>query len=246
MKSISVAALLTLAILSAPACADQCSDYLSAAKAEMSPEKLTALLKVATKGEYETSDAFQSRMNALVPGGIVAVSISLPESAASYDADRARLVLKSPLSISDEIILDHDAMAYFEGVSIKDARKSGGEYVGQNAFGARARVSNESMQSIGIAWKTFPQKNFSPADTISIALAPQAGQAERKRLRLLMIGNVIAPYVVKDSDVSMATIDNPMNFQHDKKSLVVDPVCAAIYDPSARAVSLASWDAQAK
>lgn len=156
------------------------------------------------KDKFETTAQHTARVNAelqkplygAVSGaGTIAISVRVkPE----YDADKGRYIFSFPTDLLS---------SYKWALQLHSSSGSGGgSYIGQNAFGATARVTEETTNSVVLYSKRSAAKD-SPFVYFNIPPA-EAKKLDGHRLEMLYIGKIEAPYLERDVYRASATMSS--------------------------------------
>ena len=182
-----------------------------------------------TKGQFETTAAFQSRRETAAgfadfqSGGPLVFTTSVEQSGGlsySYDADGGVLNLivrpgQSVLSTSD--IYGQLTTLVLDNVSMKADL-----YRAQNAFGAHADVSKVGSTLYGVAFvlplpfvTMHPHQDALPF--ASIKMSPTQAAREIPKLRAALAMELVAPGVAMRSRRKSPTVDAPIDETTDEK-----------------------------
>lgn len=191
-----------------------------------------AALSSAPKGEYETSIQFVSRVKSrLGLGGNDTFStlIKIPAHTGKYDADAATLTIPGYNLVGDPDTVEDDHVSphrYLNGLTVSETQKSNGEYVGQNSFGAVARVTQSRLVKLDLLWSS--NIVFAPREGAKLSVAPSDAKRLRENLYLRFTGTLESPYFYSSWQFSPASVDEPVDLTVQTYGLAARPVCASL------------------
>jgi hypothetical protein len=216
-------------------------------------ESVIKALNIAPKGEFETDETFQRRSFPVSREYFFAAS---KEAAFKYDAEQQRYVLPYVYCMSNSTLAlrIHDQVklpvaAYF---SFGMTREADGSYVGQNSYGAKAKIDKVTITNTNFLLPiqaTHLEHRFPPYMDVSNYRngggATIAGQLEfpvpievAPQLKAhLVLGWVWSPStkvsnspVVTGTRYTTATVSSPTEGKHITRYIVVDTLWAIVYD----------------
>ena len=197
------------------------------------------------KDEFETTADYNERIkNALkeplfgrlTPLSTFAVSANMQELE-KYDADKRifnvqALVYDAPKKTdSNSVALDTSA---FE-------EKSLGIYKGENAFGAKRDIEKKERWIYRIVLKDAQRFNIKEGDVLdslpfiktlsfSMPMETDAARAAKPNLKLLIIFNLVAPYIEEKTDYLEPTVDFPTDVTAHKYYIHADVKSLWLYN----------------
>lgn len=171
--------------------------------------------KKFSQGEYETTQAWQTRLAKLkterLMGEVTMVSdyaFKLTNVETTYSADAEALTLTAQTAKSGFDSINNDSLLGFDSIQWWYNNKKAGAYVGSNAFGVKRRVQVETEQ---IYYLLFKPETLGKANTLTIHdVKPETAKVIRPQLRALLIGTPMEPYIGGDKEETDATIDDPV------------------------------------
>lgn len=143
-----------------------------------SPKTLLAEAKLEPKGEYETTEAYNTR-TATRPARLYAVRMLNPLDT-KYDADERLLTITLPTSL---ISVGFDRKSDYLAYPILTSIDESSTYVGTNAFGAIIEIEKTRTREFDIIART----DSSPQAAASMQLSLSADDAKRLRSRLAVL-----------------------------------------------------------
>jgi hypothetical protein len=194
------------------------------------------------KGEFESSAEYESRLQVFASQPILGKTAAGDEFAfvlglggesvrdadatvygkiqTSYDADAQMLTVTiplDPLSDQDGNFFDWASIWKRDGVPL-------GSYIGSNAFGVKAQVRrfNDLSTEILIANSDWLQSDCSknPGDvTCSVSLGSSIARSFAAHPRVLVIGELLPPFISSQEDTCEPTVDAPSEIHHHYKLL---------------------------
>lgn len=191
--------------------------------------------KLKGKGEFETTEAYNKRIDALMaepvlgqltPRSMLATVIGLTSggefSDLQYNADTQLLSVNKSLDKVPYGVDDLKAIDTRRVISTGlDFVKAGRTYVGQNAYGVKKRVVEKDeyicdliMVNPGELGFKKPEHDFLGNEqniSFDLTMDPATAQKVKSNLKLLVLFQVGAPYVGISKDYDSATIDNPVD-----------------------------------
>jgi|HubBroStandDraft_3_1064219.scaffolds.fasta_scaffold61447_4 hypothetical protein len=184
----------------------------------------------ATKGEYETTEAFRARARALATSAAFAFAIT-PE--VEYDAD-ARGFNISPYR--DQV----HAWSYAADVSdlssvlVKRIGAATGHYVGTNGFGATVRVERDKDSTLEVV---VEYHSLVEGSTVFLAIPPERAAQVRGKLRFLLVGRPrLAPgeetAAITSAEHVSPGIDHPYDIALSHRYLFAEELSIWVYDRS--------------
>ena len=138
-------------------------------------------------------------------------------------------------------------------IGLKEMEYEDGEYVGQNAFGATARVTKIQRERYSVYDQVLPSKKEWRTETmrtdsshgVSIqvpAVRLRANLENARALKMNMrVGVIIqpkAPYVATTERHWSATIDDPREVRAVTQIIIADLLCAVLTDENGRVVKM--------
>lgn len=172
--------------------------------------------KLMEKDEYETSEAWQTRVaklnskplvGSLTPHSIFAFRLIGAET--SYSADAQALTItasKVEPPVFDS--LNEHSLSNLESFLYWYDNISQGSVIGSNAFGVKRRVKVEKETSY---YLLFGSGRIGRANTLTLEeVKPEQAKSIRPLLQMLLICELIAPFTGGDKDETGATIDEPI------------------------------------
>jgi hypothetical protein len=167
------------------------------------------------KREYETSDAWASRVQKLKGQPLISSTTMLSQFAfqaydvdAFYDADTK--IISVTVSPGGAFHDEMNGVLSLSGNSMlgwKNTAQSG-SFVGSNAFGVKRRVRAETEQFYFMA---FQDTRIGLADTFNIEnVGGEQAKLIKPQIRVLVIGTLQEPYAGLSASQNKATLDDPV------------------------------------
>ena len=198
----------------------------------------TALLKNYAKyqkSEFETNEVFQDRLvkleTATVTGKLkyndtVAFPL-LTSFEASYDADSQTMTISVPLTsihdsdLSDAVTYDlppgkgaysyTSETVYGQAIEVFSTLSKTKKYTGSNAFGTKVKITGKLYDTFAVVVKGDNRLiTYGGSIKLNFQLPPEKARTAKATGNILLVGNLLHPYVGSGSYHSTATIDNPV------------------------------------
>lgn len=198
----------------------------------------TALAKNESKygkSEFETNDAFQARLlrldETILTGKLkysspVAFSL-LSGFDSSYDADSGAMTVSIPMtSIHDE---DLDSAVSYElppgvgaysyssetleghAIEVFTTLSQTKKFTGSNAFGVKVKITGKVYDTLAVALKNDNGlMKYGGKVTLNIPIPSEKAREAKLAGDVLIVGELLHPYVGKGFNHNSATIDNPV------------------------------------
>lgn len=184
--------------------------------AHESPKDLIAKLNSmgGAQGQYETNSEFSKRMAGL---GLSAVMSEVKDYQVDFDNVSGGLTFKqgmqdaqmSGFKISPALLADYKNSYY--SIMLPGVEYKTGEFVGQNAYGAKAVIDQVVIDRVYLVGPAIPKPSLGVVfvDLIAkINLTASEFKLQRDDLRLAIIFEPIPNYIQKDTTSGLATIAN--------------------------------------
>jgi hypothetical protein len=211
------------------------------------PRMLSALQGVGSKkGEFETTEQFQSRVGAVAADALarnnlsaddVAITVNIPDFAIEYNADSKILKVGSKYTglLSTSSIYNSSStekftyyINAFEGYNDKAI----GSYVGSNAFGVKKQIFKVKANSVGLIVPNLSSMGWPGGygdQTVTLTgVSPDAAMGAKSNLAVLFVGALQAPYVETGVDNDSPTIQKPLETSTLQRAVRMIPRCTAI------------------
>jgi hypothetical protein len=205
------------------------------------------------KGEYETTEQFNARVQAAIIDDLYAFKVESPglfESSFSYDADARALEVKVPISLANGLgdtgkPAGEKYVSFFaQTIPIKEESSTTHEYIGANAYGARVRVTERRIEDFQVIIGEEYHGGLSGSRSVgftdysmsfNIDMSPESAQVKKPALSLLLICRLKLfsgfPQVVYNAFSSTKpTISNPTSVVQSSKCINVDLSEIWVYD----------------
>lgn len=187
------------------------------------------------KNEFETNEAFGARVASIEAQPLVgklnykstiAVSL-LTRATAEYNADNEVMSVtirlgeifdeelkkgadydlppaKGTFSYSSETVDGHSIEVFTSLVKTK-------KYTGSNAFGVKAKITAKVYQTLALAVRNdYRLMRYGSSITLNIPMPADKAREAKYAGNILLIGELLHPYVGEGSNHSSATIDDPI------------------------------------
>ena len=211
---------------------NRCVSILTTAPQPSNIVKLLAKLQVMhlAKGEYETTAEYSARMAKLDLPHQITLTTPVLSREGQYDADAQRLSysaddLKDAMQFSGEI--DASRMKFIRAFDSYHSRDVG-KYVGQNAFGARVRVTAATRSHHYVS--AFDDNDIRDFGSISFDLQPTRAKALRPHLEWIAVGGIDPVSLRKEEHFYEATIDSPVQIAETDYLVTMKTECIGIRD----------------
>lgn len=216
-------------------------------------EVIRAFEKIAQqkRGEFETTSQFEERraklatrhlLGSLAPNSLMAFSLPGETNRKieySYDADGGKATVALPMREirangirrgKDSEYREDLINAFDHSTTLISSRS----YLAANAYGARAKVTDDSYNKFGIAFpltdlNVTRRGSASDRPSTTFAISPEKAKKELPHLRIALIVRPKSPYVVYDAVSTEATVANPEAASFYKLYLLTDFHGAVFY-----------------
>jgi hypothetical protein len=189
------------------------------------------------KREFETTDQYKTRIAVTKARPIIGslgihnrFAFVLEDVDAKYDADNHNLHLAIRADYSR--VRSQTAKPIAERnltITAMSSLTSQGEYIGQNAFGAKWRI----VRGTEVLWYLeCPGDALQQGATVDFDVALAQAPHYKRNLRFLMIGRLASPYANGSVETTTATIDKPTELTLDERSVYFKPEAWWLYDLS--------------
>lgn len=229
MKTAMIGVALSALLASGAAAEDACSAYVGqTVQVTTFDQAIANLPKIAPKGEYETTAAYEARKAAATGGSngklIISKSVNRPPEGSMdapyirYDADAGQLNI-STFAFSGDGFNIWSAV-YLAGLSdqvpvntgsnvmvvVSQVEKDVATYKGTNAFGTSATITSVARTSRiileggmeGFSRGMFPSAENQPWIVGSLKMSPEEAQRLKPSLRLAFVVQPKDPFLFKD------------------------------------------------
>ena len=234
---------------------DQCSSYVGQIVAPRSFDAVAASLsKIPTKGEFETTAAYEARKAAAIGANSnnhIITNTPEDRAAFAYDADSQKLRILDKAfgydigNIGMKFITSDSKIKYSTrnlDVTISETERPVGTYIGSNSFGAKARITKVDRVTKGIFDGEAPSRfsdfaaNYLFATTGQnkdvvgeLALSPSEAQALKPTLKLAFVVTPKDPFLIQGShSVGETTIADPVDITNRFSILIADIQCGLV------------------
>lgn len=192
--------------------------------------KLHTRKAVLKKGEFETTAQYEERAERESKFPLIGsmtrehlfAFMFVPDKA-DYDADRAIITI----GVDKTQVYDDtpwDPFSPRTALLWRESEKQIDSYVGSNAPGVKrpVRASHRTELYIGIPAKPSPE--------CACPLPTDKARLIKDRLRLLVIGRIVSPYVGEATEENEATISDPVQVLTNQYVLYLQPETFMVYD----------------
>jgi hypothetical protein len=182
------------------------------------------------KGEFETSSAFSSRMDAsanlplfgsVYPASLFAFAVHERDNSARYDAD-TQLMKVSIRYYSDQILKAGSTLV--PSVIVNQRTASQGRYEGSNAYGAKAQIDRIKLEvcALGIVnAERGPYRVGWKERTVTYRISAEKAQEMKGHVAIVYVGTLQPPYVQEFYDFLRPTLDHPVDKTYGGKLLLL-------------------------
>jgi hypothetical protein len=179
------------------------------------------------KSEFETNAAFEDRIASLASvnlvgntemADLIAIAVNPLALSMKYDAEDG----EATFGIEDFAIKTALVGDKLAPMIVTTQRKvSERSYLGSNAFGVRAKVSETRYAGCGVTASNVEPMYMRLYANVSAKIAPETAQRLKAHLGAVMIGKVVAPFLSRIDEHSAATIDFPLESTTEGEAIVV-------------------------
>lgn len=189
------------------------------------------------KNEFETNEAYQDRLVSLETAKLTGklkyndtVAFPLLTSfESSYDADSQTMSVSIPMasildsdlsnSISYELPPGKGQYSYSSetvyggAIEVYSTLTETKKFTGTNAFGRKVKITGKLYDTFSVAVRGDNNllKSYDNI-TLKVSIPPDKARVAKTTGDILLVGNLIHPYVGTGTNHSSATIDNPVEF----------------------------------
>lgn len=217
-------------------------------------QKLAGVAARLRKSQFETTLEYQLRIKLLLdgikigPGRTVNDRFSFvhPFGSESYDADRQVFTLKPDTNY--EIGLGYDvpelpndlrAGRNYGSIDLTRTARNVGSRIGRTAFGVKRRITVRAYSALRLVVSNTSMKQWS--DGLRFLVPPPIAREANGKVWLAITGRLGPPYVLRDSDVDTATLDDPEEAHSFHFFLFFVPDSLVLYNISTGQI-YGSWD----
>lgn len=181
-----------------------------------SPEDLIVKLNSlgGGQGKYETNSEFTGRMASL---GLSAVMSEIKDYQVDFDKGSGELTFKQ--SMEDAQLLGFrsgtssfsDYKNIYYSIMLSEVEYKKGEFVGQNAYGAKAVIDKIDIDRVSLVSPAVPKQTMGVVFVDLIAklnMTASEFNSQRNDLRLAVVFEPVPDYLQKDTRYGTATITN--------------------------------------
>lgn len=239
-------ALIATALMATAAHAGTCESYLGQTIAPKTfDQALLSMNAPSPKGEFETTAAYQARLQATGGTGPIVISKRMEDPKyIEYDADRGGFIVKSYLFDNTgfpawEALyqggLNPSTMSNAD-IVISQSEVVTGKYPAQNGFGAKAIITKYTKtvkaiydhELVGYSQDLFVAKDEKLG---FLPMEPAVAQAFRQTAKIAFVVVPKAPYVVRRTfRYGETTVRNPTDQTIASTVLIADIQCALLTD----------------
>ncbi len=181
------------------------------------------------KGEFETTEEFDKKVEALLRANSTDLRFELPsaslelesldEERLTYDADSQTVTVR--LRPSSIILYDDYSIPSFQSFKIKSRTTRKSTYLGMNAFGVMKTITLIERDDFGIALSRASRVTDKPWVAME-GVTPAIARALKPSLRVCLKGKLADSHVYRDSDHTDPTISSPYKVKSRKFYLLFD------------------------
>ena len=205
------------------------------------------------KSQFETTDQFVSRMQALIRKINPTKSKTATDQfifvsnifGQDYDADSQTLsIILDPkpyaITVADDTYrrsqLIHSSFSegrgrarqdFWQSIELWSNSKTLRTAIGQNAFGVKKKYQVKSYVSVNLA---LHDPRLESHQTLTFSMSPQKAREVSKNTLVAIIGTPIFPFISKDNSSEDATITNPEEAHYFDYYLLFEPKALSIFD----------------
>jgi hypothetical protein len=181
----------------------------------------------AVKGEFETTEKFQARLEAIKTinlsgsiymGSLLAFAKDIDAENVSYDAD-ARMLKIRYVSPSISNLANSDVTAGF----ISDLKEASSKtYSGSNAYGKTVNVKQTVYDGCAVGFVNFVRIDaYGAGKTIEREMEIEDAKVTKANLAVLYLGQLTEPYSSKYENYKKPTIDFPYESVHSGRMILI-------------------------
>lgn len=170
-----------------------------------------------TKGEFETTSAYTSRVSNLSSTNVVgdtkagdyfAFVQDEPVASAKYDADSGFMHYTAYL-LPKQIMAGSKPV---DSVITEVTETSTSKYAASNAYGKGAEVTKKMLSACGLAFQNYSAVNgkFLKKVETTLAINPEAAKVAKDELAFMYVGVLAPPYLAEYRDHVEPTISSPI------------------------------------
>jgi hypothetical protein len=187
------------------------------------------------KNEFETNEAFQERLKKLDTTTLTGklkynstVAFPLFTSVeSSYDADNETMTISIPMTLIQDSDL-YEAISYDlppgkgtysyssetingHAIEVFSTLTQTKKFTGSNAFGVKVKITGKIYDTFAVALKNDNNlMKYGGKINFSISMPPEEARAAKASGQILLVGELLHPYIGKGTYHSSATIDTPI------------------------------------
>lgn len=240
--------LMASALMATGAHAGTCDSYVGKTVAPKAfDQAILSINAPAPKGEFETTAAYQARIQGAGGNGPLIISKRIEDRKyLEYDADRGAFKVLSYLFDNTNFPawealyttpgLDPSTMSNLD-IAFDSSDVATGTYSAQNGFGARATITKLTRTVKGVferPAKGYSESLFPSKDGVIgyLPMEPAQAQAFRQTAKIAFVVVPKSPYVVRRTfGYGETTISNPTDVTVNSTILIADIQCGLIMNP---------------
>ncbi len=187
------------------------------------------------KNEFETNEAFQERLRKLDTATLTGKlkynsTVAFPlftSFESSYDADNETMTISIPMTLIQDSDL-HEAISYElppgkgaysyssetvdgHAIEVFSTLSQTKKFTGSNAFGVKVKITGKIYDTFAVAVKNDNNlMKYGGKIKLSISMSPEEARDAKASGNILLVGELLHPYVGKGTYHSTATIDSPI------------------------------------
>ena len=208
-------------------------------------QKLAALGPRLRKSQFETTPEFQARIRLLLEGIKIGpnrtandrLSFVHPYGDETYDADTQVFTLKPDTNFEaavgynvPEVQGDVRSIRGYKSIDLTRTGRTVSSRIGRTALGVRKRITVRAYSSLRLVMSDARTEAWSYG--LKFRVTPSMAREASGRVWLAVTGRLAYPYVIYESDVDNATLDDPEEAHNFHYYLFFVPESVVLYNIS--------------
>ena len=217
-------------------------------------QRLAALGPRLRKSQFETTPEFQTRIRLLLEGIRIGpnrnandrLSFVHPYGDEAYDADTQVFTLKPDTNFESavgynvpEVQGDVRSIRGYKSIDLTRTGRTVSSRIGRTALGVRKRIIVRAYSSLRLVMSDAKMEGWSYG--LQFRVRPSMAREASGRVWLAVTGRLAYPYVIYESDVDNATLDDPEEAHTFHYYLFFVPESIVLYNISTGQI-YGSWD----
>jgi TonB family protein len=217
-------------------------------------QRLAALGPRLRKSQFETTPEFQARIRLLLEGIKIGpnrtandrLSFVHPYGDETYDADTQVFTLKPDTNFEaavgydvPEVQGDVRSIRGYKSIDLTRTGRTVSSRIGRTALGVRKRITVRAYSSLRLVMSDASIESWSYG--LKFRITPSMARQASGRVWLVVTGRLAYPYVIYESDVDNATLDDPEEAHSFHYYLFFVPESVVLYNIATGQI-YGSWD----